>query len=260
MKIAVLSDIHGNVPALKTAVSDIEMWQPDQVIVNGCPQEVIEEFLTGEEASFICIVSGREYLSMASSQDHKAAYNGDEGPNTGGMGAYSPAPVVDDAMHQKILDCVIEPTVQGLADDGIEFTGFLYAGLMIGEDGIPKVLEFNCRFGDPETQPIMLRMESDLVEHCLSAVDGNLAGQRAKWSDKCALGVVLAAEGYPGAYAKGAEIFGLSGDDGEVALRTTSPEDPSSSTDVVLFMEDFGSCAVAIAIDVHCSFRLGWLL
>ena len=170
---------------------------------------VIEEFLIGEEASFICIVDGTDVLPMASSQDHKAAYDGDIGPNTGGMGAYSPAPVVDSGMHDKIMNEVIYPTVQGLASDGIRFTGFLYAGLMIGEDGVPRVLEFNCRFGDPETQPVMMRMQSDLVSHCLAAVNGTLAEESASWDSRIALGIVMAAEGYPETYARGQVIDGL---------------------------------------------------
>ena len=170
---------------------------------------VIEEFLQGEEASFICMVDGIDVLPMASSQDHKAAYDGDVGPNTGGMGAYSPAHVIDSIMHKKIMDEVIRPTVQGLAKDGIRFTGFLYAGLMIGIDGIPKVLEFNCRFGDPETQPIMMRMQSDLVSHCLAAVNGKLADESVSWDPRIALGIVLAADGYPGVYPKGQVIKGL---------------------------------------------------
>ena len=175
---------------------------------------VIEEFLAGEEASFICMVDGRNVLAMASSQDHKAAHDGDTGPNTGGMGAYSPAPVVEEAMHRRILDEVILPTVAGMAEDGVPYTGFLYAGLMIGEDGAPRVLEYNCRFGDPETQPIMLRMRSDLVAHCLAALAGRLDGEQAEWDRRAALGVVLAAQGYPGSYRQGDEIHGLEGVDG----------------------------------------------
>lgn len=170
---------------------------------------VIEEFLEGEEASFICIVDGADILPMATSQDHKAANDGDTGPNTGGMGAYSPAPVVDDAMFDTVLSDVIQPTVEGLKKEGIHYTGFLYAGLMIGDDGIPRVLEFNCRFGDPETQPIMMRMKSDLVAHCLAAVDGGLSDEVARWHEEPALGVVLAAEGYPESYEKENPITGL---------------------------------------------------
>ncbi|WNO60245.1 phosphoribosylamine--glycine ligase [Rheinheimera sp. MMS21-TC3] len=178
---------------------------------------VIEEFLTGEEASFIVMVDGKTALPFASSQDHKARDNGDLGPNTGGMGAYSPAPVVTPEVHNWVMEKVIYPTVNGMADEGIVFTGFLYAGLMIAADGSAKVLEFNCRFGDPETQPIMMRLESDLVQLCLDACNTNLAGQSIKFSPKAAVGVVLAAGGYPDDYAKGLVINGLSGIDSNTA-------------------------------------------
>ncbi len=170
---------------------------------------VIEEFLTGEEASFIVMVDGKNILPMASSQDHKARDNGDLGPNTGGMGAYSPAPVVTPEMHDRIMQQVIEPTVEGMAAEGLPYTGFLYAGVMINEAGIPKVLEYNCRFGDPETQPIMLRMKSDLVAHCLAATEGKLDSETAEWDTRASLGVVLAAGGYPADYPKGQVINGL---------------------------------------------------
>jgi phosphoribosylamine---glycine ligase len=170
---------------------------------------VIEEFLQGEEASFIVMADGKHVLPMASSQDHKARDDGDRGPNTGGMGAYSPAPVVDADMHARIMREVIEPTIQGMIKDGHPYTGFLYAGVMIAPDGTPKVLEFNCRFGDPETQPIMLRLKSDLVELCLAALDGRLDAHEAKWDARIALGVVMAAGGYPDAYDKGDVITGL---------------------------------------------------
>ena len=170
---------------------------------------VVEEFLQGEEASFICMVDGKNILPMATSQDHKARDNGDLGPNTGGMGAYSPAPVVTDHIYQRAMDEVIRPTVEGMAAEGNPYTGFLYAGLMIDAEGTPKVLEYNCRFGDPETQPIMMRMQSDLVEHCLAALDGNLDKQTAAWDDRVSLGVVLAADGYPNQYAKGESINGI---------------------------------------------------
>ncbi|WP_018866713.1 MULTISPECIES: phosphoribosylamine--glycine ligase [unclassified Thioalkalivibrio] len=170
---------------------------------------VIEEFLTGEEASFICMVDGEHVLPLASSQDHKARDNGDHGPNTGGMGAYSPAPVVTDALHARILREVIEPTVRGMAADGERYTGFLYAGVMIDAAGNPKVLEFNCRFGDPETQPILSRLESDLSELVEAALDGRLDAVEARWDARVALGVVLAAGGYPGDYRKGDVISGL---------------------------------------------------
>jgi len=172
---------------------------------------VIEEFLQGEEASFICMVDGEQVLPMATSQDHKARDNGDLGPNTGGMGAYSPAPVVTPAIHQRVMDEVIYPTVRGMAAEGNPFTGFLYAGLMIDANGTPKVLEYNVRFGDPETQPIMLRMQSDLVELCLAAIDGQLDQHETRWDERCSLGVVLAAGGYPDSYRKGDVISGLDG-------------------------------------------------
>ncbi len=175
---------------------------------------VVEEFLTGEEASFIVMVDGKHVLPMASSQDHKAAGDGDTGPNTGGMGAYSPAPVVTPEIHARIMAEVIEPTVRGMAAEGRPYTGFLYAGVMIAPDGTPKVLEYNCRFGDPETQPIMMRLNSDLVALCEAAVDGHLNRVTAEWDSRAALGVVLAAGGYPGDYRKGDPIQGLDGLDG----------------------------------------------
>ena len=170
---------------------------------------VIEEFLDGEEASFIVMADGVNVLPMATSQDHKRVGVGDTGPNTGGMGAYSPAPVVDDAIYQRIMDEVIYPTVKGMADEGNSYTGFLYAGLMIMADGTPKVIEYNCRFGDPETQPIMLRLQSDLVDHCLAALEGKLDSQQTKWDPRPSVGIVLAAGGYPGSYNKGDIISGL---------------------------------------------------
>ncbi len=174
---------------------------------------VIEEFLEGEEASFIVMVDGKNILPMATSQDHKRIGEGDTGPNTGGMGAYSPAPVVTDSVYQRIMNEVIEPTVEGMAKEGNPYTGFLYAGLMITEDGTPKVIEYNCRFGDPETQPIMMRLNSDLVELCNIALDGRLDQAQAQWDSRPALGVVLAAKGYPGDYPKGDVIHGLTGAD-----------------------------------------------
>jgi phosphoribosylamine--glycine ligase len=170
---------------------------------------VVEEFLEGEEASFIVMVDGAHVLPMATSQDHKRVGDGDTGPNTGGMGAYSPAPVVTDEVHRRVMDQVIWPTVRGMAAEGNVYTGFLYAGLMIDPEGNPKVIEFNCRFGDPETQPIMLRMRSDLVAHCLAATDGRLDRETSSWDQRPALGVVLAAGGYPAAYRSGDEITGL---------------------------------------------------
>jgi phosphoribosylamine--glycine ligase len=170
---------------------------------------VIEEFLAGEEASFIVIADGLHALPMATSQDHKARDNGDQGPNTGGMGAYSPAPIVTPEIHQRVMDEVINPTLKGMRDDGNEYTGFLYAGLMIGKNGIIKVLEYNCRFGDPETQPIMMRLKSDLVALCQAALSKTLDQISTEWDERPALGVVLAAGGYPDDYAKGHVITGL---------------------------------------------------
>ncbi|HDX8353478.1 TPA: phosphoribosylamine--glycine ligase [Aeromonas dhakensis] len=170
---------------------------------------VIEEFLEGEEASFIVMVDGEHVLPMATSQDHKRVGDGDTGLNTGGMGAYSPAPVVTDEVHRKVMERVIMPTVRGMAAEGNVYTGFLYAGLMIDGQGNPKVIEFNCRFGDPETQPIMLRMRSDLVELCLAACAGKLDQVEAIYDTRVAIGVVLAAGGYPGDYQQGKPISGL---------------------------------------------------
>ena len=170
---------------------------------------VIEDFLEGEEASFIVMVDGRHVLPLASSQDHKRLRDGDSGPNTGGMGAYSPAPIVTPAMHARIMREVILPAVNGMAADGIPYTGFLYAGVMIDATGTPKVLEFNCRMGDPETQPIMARLKSDLVDLLEHAIDGTLDAIEAEWDRRAALGVVLAAAGYPDAPRKGDVIEGL---------------------------------------------------
>lgn len=170
---------------------------------------VVEEFLDGEEASFIVMVDGEHVLPMATSQDHKRVGDGDTGPNTGGMGAYSPAPVVTAEVHQRIMDEVIYPTVRGMAEEGHPYKGFLYAGLMIDASGASKVIEFNCRFGDPETQPILLRMQSDIVELCQAAIDGKLDQCSSDWDERAAVGIVLAAGGYPGSYNKGDVISGL---------------------------------------------------
>jgi phosphoribosylamine--glycine ligase len=175
---------------------------------------VIEEFLDGEEASYIVIADGKHALPMATSQDHKRVGDGDTGPNTGGMGAYSPAPVVTPEVEARVLREVIEPTLAGMAADGLPFTGFLYAGLMIDKSGAPKVIEFNVRFGDPETQPIMLRLQSDLVELIEAALDGKLDAQRTQWDSRPAIGVVLAAHGYPGTVRTGDAISGLDADFG----------------------------------------------
>ncbi len=170
---------------------------------------VIEEFLYGEEASFICMVDGEHALPLATSQDHKARDNGDQGPNTGGMGAYSPAPIVTTEVEDKIMQQVIWPTVRGMAAEGEKYTGFLYAGLMVSNTGDVKVIEYNCRFGDPEAQPIMMRLQSDLVELCIASCDGNLVEKKIQWDSRSCLGVVLAANGYPDSYVKGDIIKGI---------------------------------------------------
>ena len=170
---------------------------------------VVEEFLHGEEVSFIVMARGDAVLPLATSQDHKRRDDGDRGPNTGGMGAYSPAPIVTPALHARIMREVIEPTLRGLSADGNPYLGFLYAGLMIAADGTPNVLEYNCRFGDPETQPILMRLQSDLVDLCEAALDGALDRIEARWDPRAALGVVMAAGGYPDAYRKGDPISGL---------------------------------------------------
>ncbi len=170
---------------------------------------VIEEFLSGEEASFIAIVDGKSILALATSQDHKARDNGDTGPNTGGMGAYSPAPVITAKIAERAMKEVMQPTVDGMVQDGSPYVGFLYAGLMIAADGTPKVLEFNCRFGDPETQPVLFRLQSDLVDLIDAALDGELDQQSADWDSRVSLGVVMAAGGYPLSYRKGDRIEGL---------------------------------------------------
>ncbi len=169
---------------------------------------VIEEFLTGEEASFLVITDGKEIIPLASAQDHKAIFDGDQGPNTGGMGAYSPAPVVTTAVHEKAMQSILKPTIEGMAAEGRPYCGVLYAGLMINGDQV-KTLEFNARFGDPECQPLLMRMKSDLVPVLMAVANGNLSGMTIDWHDKAAVCVVMAAKGYPGDYSKGNEILGL---------------------------------------------------
>ena len=187
----------------------IDAMLVDNAMGDAGARVVIEEFLTGEEASFIVMVDGKDVLPLASSQDHKRLRDGDQGPNTGGMGAYSPAPVVTPAMHARIMREVIVPAVNGMAADGIPYTGFLYAGVMIDAAGNPKVLEFNCRLGDPETQPIMVRLKSDLVDLLEHGINGTLDAAEAEWDRRAALGVVLAAAGYPDQPRKGDVIEGL---------------------------------------------------
>ena len=205
---------------------------------------VIEEFLTGDEASFIVMVDGTDVLPLASSQDHKAAYDGDTGPNTGGMGAYSPAPVVDQMCHNRIMSEVIQPTIHGLAADGLRYRGFLYAGIMVTADGTPKVLEYNCRFGDPETQPILFRLKSDLLDLIEAACHGSLGDQIALWDSRAALGVVMAAPGYPGDYPNGAAIsLGQDIEDTKVfhAGTAMSGDQPVTSGGRVLCVTALGS-------------------
>lgn len=173
---------------------------------------VVEDFLRGEEASFIAVVDDTRIVPLASSQDHKTRDEGDRGPNTGGMGAYSPAPVLTPELHRRVMDEIMIPTVTGMSAEGMAYRGFLYAGLMIDPDGRPRVLEYNCRFGDPETQPVLARMRGDLAELCLAAFDGSLDSIEVEWDPRAALGVVLASGGYPGGYATGAPISGLDAD------------------------------------------------
>lgn len=225
----------------KSAVKD--MLQGNQFGDAGS-RVVIEEFLTGEEASFIVMVDGTDVLPLASSQDHKAAYDGDTGPNTGGMGAYSPAPVVDQMCHNRIMSEVIQPTIHGLAADRLRYRGFLYAGIMVTADGTPKVLEYNCRFGDPETQPILFRLKSDLLDLIEAACHGSLGDQIALWDSRAALGIVMAAPGYPGDYPKGAAIdLGQDIEDTKVfhAGTTMSGGQPVTSGGRVLCVTALGS-------------------
>lgn len=195
--------------SLAEAHAAIDMMLADNTFGAAGARVVIEEFLVGEEASFIVMVDGKNVLAMASSQDHKRLFDGDAGPNTGGMGAYSPAPIVTPQMHARIMREIILPTVAGMAKDGITYTGFLYAGVMIDEAGDPKTLEFNCRFGDPETQPIMMRLKSDLVDLVEHGINGTLDQVDTDWDRRVALGVVLAAHGYPDNPRKGDVIRGL---------------------------------------------------
>ena len=206
---------------------------------------VVEEFLVGEEASFIVMVDGKNILPMATSQDHKARDNGDKGPNTGGMGAYSPAPIVTDEIFQNVMDNVIRPTVDGMAAEGNPYTGFLYAGLMIDHQGNSKVLEYNCRFGDPETQPIMMRLKSNLAELCLLATKGQLNQATIEWDNRSAMGVVLAADGYPNTYPSG-EVVGLPADhdDAKVFHAGTKMDD-----DKVVTSGGRVLCATALGAD-----------
>ena len=211
----------------KEAHDAIDMMLAGNKLGDAGHRVVVEEFMAGEEASFIVMVDGRNVLALASSQDHKRIFDGDKGPNTGGMGAYSPAPVVTPEVHARVMREIVDPTVKGMAADGIAFTGFLYAGLMVDEAGAPRVVEFNCRMGDPETQPIFLRMKSDFLELVDHAIDGSLDLIEAEWDRRAALGVVLAAAGYPDSPRKGDEITGLpkDGDDFHVFHAGTALKD-----------------------------------
>ena len=191
------------------AVQALEASLVDGAFGTAGERVVVEDFLEGEEASFICLVDHERIVPLASSRDYKTRDDGDAGPNTGGMGAHSPAPVLSGALHAQVMRDIVHPTAEAMAAEGNPFTGFLYAGLMIGRDGVARVLEFNVRCGDPETQPIMLRLKSDLAEMCAAAADGELATGAADWDPRSALGVVLAAQGYPGAVRRGDPILGL---------------------------------------------------
>ena len=225
---------------------------------------VVEEFLDGEEASFIVITDGTNVLPMATSQDHKARDEGDVGPNTGGMGAYSPAPVVTPDVEQRIMDEVIRPTLEGMKADGNEYVGFLYAGLMIMSDGTPKVIEFNCRFGDPETQPIMERLKSDLAGLCKATLNGSLDQQSAEWDSRASLGVVMAAGGYPESYAKGNAISGLDIADSATqkvfhAGTAASDDDVVTSGGRVLCVVGLGDTVAEAAASSYAAVdKIGW--
>jgi len=197
---------------VEQAVTAVEDMLSGNAFGEAGAKVVVEEFLSGEEASFICLCDGKTAIPFASSQDHKARDDGDQGPNTGGMGAYSPAPVVTAEIHAKVMAQVIEPTMAGMAADDEPYVGFLYAGLMISADGQPRVIEFNCRFGDPEAQPVMMRLQSDLLSVCQAALAGDLANIELEFDERTALGVVMAAGGYPAAYDKGDVISGLDQD------------------------------------------------
>ena len=217
---------------------------------------VIEEFLGGEEASFIAMVDGTEILPLATSQDHKTRDDGDKGPNTGGMGAYSPAPVVTAAVHERIMSEIMVPTVNGMAAEGTVYRGFLYAGLMIDAEGQPKVIEFNCRFGDPETQPVLARLRSDIVELCLRACEGSLAGAEVAWDPRASVGIVTASRGYPGSYATGAVIHGIDqdlGPDIKIFHAGTRPQNGETVTSGGRVL-----CTVALGASVSEAQRLAY--
>ncbi len=194
---------------IEEAIDSLKEMLSGEAFGDAGKQVVIEEFLEGEEASFICLCDGKTAIPFASSQDHKTRDEGDKGPNTGGMGAYSPAPVVDETIHERVMQQIIEPTLRGMSEEGSPYVGFLYAGLMINKGGQPKVIEYNCRFGDPEAQPVLFRLQSDLLDACQKAVLGELTDYKLEFDERNALGVVMAAGGYPFDYKKGAAINGL---------------------------------------------------
>ena len=225
---------------------------------------VVEEFLDGEEASFIVITDGDTVLPMATSQDHKARDEGDVGPNTGGMGAYSPAPVVTPDVEARIMNEVIRPTLDGMKKDGAPYLGFLYAGLMVMADGTPKVIEFNCRLGDPETQPILMRLRSDLASICKATLDGALSNITANWDDRAALGVVMAAGGYPESYTKGKSISGLDVADSEArkvfhAGTANADDDIVTSGGRVLCVVGLGDSVASAASEAYAAVeKIDW--
>lgn len=226
-------------------------------------QVVVEEFLTGEEASFTCVVDGKQALPLASSQDHKARDEGDTGPNTGGMGAYSPAPVVTPRVHDRVMSEIVDPTVRGMAEEGNPYQGFLYVGLMIAADGAPRVVEYNCRFGDPEAQPVLMRLRSDLAELCRKALGEGISGIALDWDPRAALGVVLAAGGYPLAYPSGDPITGLGDDiaDAKVFHAGTRSEDGNivTSGGRVVAVVGLGDDIVAAQRTAYARVaRIGW--
>lgn len=232
----------------KEAITAVEDMLAGNAFGDAGHRVVIEEFLVGEEASLIVMADGEHVLPMASSQDHKARDNGDKGPNTGGMGAYSPAPVLTPEIQTKAIKDIIEPTIKGMAEEGNAFTGFLYAGLMIGPDGNAKVLEYNVRFGDPETQPVMMRLNSDLVELIEAALDKKLDQTDIEWDERTALGVVLAAGGYPDSYAKGAVISGL--DESNTSDAKVFHAGTDTKGDDIVTSGGRVLCAVALASNV----------
>ena len=226
---------------------------------------VVEQFLAGEEASFIVMSDGRNVLPMATSQDHKARDDGDRGPNTGGMGAYSPAPVVTDSVYRRIMEQVIRPTIAGMAEDGHPYVGFLYAGLMISPGGEVSVVEFNCRFGDPEAQPVILRLQSDLPELCLAALGGTLDETEAQWDSRSSLGVVMAAGGYPESYARGEPISGLDRNPGPGqkvfhAGTTLASASAPHGEDIILTNGGRVLCATALGEDIAAAQRAAYEL